>query len=62
MGCYFLERELQELIENGYESNFLDFKTKMYSRKGNPDILKDIMAMANSNHLGKKYIIMGIRR
>lgn len=55
-----LERELLELIENGYESNFLDFKTKMYSRKGTPDILKDIMAMANSNHLGKKYIIMGI--
>ena len=55
-----LEKELLELIENGYESNFLDFKTKMYSRKGTPDILKDIMAMANSNHLGKKYIIMGI--
>lgn len=60
MGCYFLEKELQELIENGYESNFLDFKTKMYSRKGTPDLLKDILAMANSNYPGKKYIIMGI--
>lgn len=48
VGCYFLGKELQELIENGYESNFLDFKTKMNSRKGT-----QILTLANSNHLGK---------
>ena len=56
-----MEKELHDLIENGYESNFLDFKTKMYPSKGKPDLLKDILAMANSNYLGKKYIIMGIQ-
>lgn len=55
-----MEKDLHELVVNGYESNFLDFKTKMYPRKGTVDLLKDILAMANSNFLGKKYIIMGI--
>jgi len=56
-----LEEELIDLIENGYESHFLDFKATMYPSKGTPNLLKDILAMANSNHLGKKYIIMGIQ-
>lgn len=42
------------LIENGFESSNLDFKEKMYPSYGTPDLLKDILAMANSHHKGEK--------
>ena len=50
-----------ELIETGVESAKLDFKEQMYPKNGTPGLLKDILAMANSNHPGKKYIIMGVK-
>lgn len=50
-----------ELIETGFESAKLDFKEKMYPKNGTPELLKDILAMSNSNHPGKKYIIMGVK-
>ena len=56
-----MEDEIKHLIENAIESSDLDFKEKMYPKKGTPDLLKDILAMANSSHLGKKYIVMGIK-
>lgn len=50
-----------QLIKNGYECEYLDFKAKQYNKENNSDLLKDIMAMANSNYLGDKYIIIGIK-
>ncbi|TDK59500.1 ATP-binding protein [Bacillus salipaludis] len=50
-----------DLIENGYECEYLDFKAKQYSAKGTPNLLKDIMAMANAQHEGSKFIIMGVK-
>ena len=50
-----------ELIETGFESAKLDFKEKMYPKNGTPELLKDILAMANSNYPGKKYIILGVK-
>lgn len=52
---------IKDLIENGFESANLDFKEKMYPSNGTPDLLKDILAMANSNHESGKYIIMGVK-
>ncbi|WP_099188532.1 AlbA family DNA-binding domain-containing protein [Tepidibacter mesophilus] len=49
------------LIENGYECDYLDFKAKQYSKEKYESLLKDIMAMANSKYEGDKYIIVGIK-
>jgi hypothetical protein len=52
---------LVNLIEKGYENDFLDFKEKSYSKQNKFELIKDIMAMANSKHDGDKYIITGIK-
>lgn len=56
-----MEEIIADLIESGIESSSLDFKEKMYPKSGTPDLLKDILAMANSSYLGKRYIIMGVK-
>jgi hypothetical protein len=50
-----------KLIENGYESDFLDFKKVQYRRETFHELIVDIMSMANSNNEGDKYIITGIK-
>lgn len=52
---------LKELIDNGFESERLDFMERMYPKHGTPELLKDILAMANSNYTGTKYNIMGVK-
>ncbi|QEY19997.1 ATP-binding protein [Psychrobacillus sp. AK 1817] len=52
---------IKELIENGFESDSLDFKERMYPKNGTPDLLKDILSMANSNYIGPRYIVMGVK-
>jgi hypothetical protein len=52
---------LINLIENGFECDYLDFKENSYSPKNKFELIKDIMAMANSKHDGDKYIITGIK-
>ncbi|MGO4350128.1 helix-turn-helix domain-containing protein [Paenibacillus sp. MCAF9] len=50
-----------ELIQHGFESEYLDFKEKQYSKEKHIDLIADIMAMANSRHVGDKYIIIGVK-
>jgi hypothetical protein len=50
-----------ELIEYGYECDYLDYKEKQYSKEKHRDLIVDIMAMANSRHEGDKFIIVGIK-
>jgi hypothetical protein len=52
---------LTELILYGYENEYLDFKEKQYSKEKHIDLVADVMAMANSRHVGDKYIIIGIK-
>lgn len=52
--------ELENLIINGRECDYLDFKAEIY-RDNKEALIKDIMAMANSVYEGKKYIIMGVK-
>ncbi len=52
---------LIELIENDHECEYLDFKAEQYKKHAKEDLIKDIMAMANSQHNGNKYIIVGIK-
>lgn len=52
--------KIKSLLDNGYECDFLDFKLKQYPAKLNPNFIKDIMAMANSNYIGDKFIVIGV--
>lgn len=53
--------KISELIEIGYECDYLDFKESQYINEKKTDLLKDIMAMANSRHNGDKFIIVGVK-
>ncbi|WP_281884181.1 helix-turn-helix domain-containing protein [Paenibacillus sp. YYML68] len=52
---------IYELIEHGYECDYLDFKDKQYNKDKSIDLIGDIMAMANSRHAGDKFIIIGVK-
>lgn len=52
-------RDIINLIENGNENEYLDFKAKDYVDKG--EFLIDIMSMANSMDEDDKYIIVGVK-
>ncbi|WP_256761618.1 helix-turn-helix domain-containing protein [Cohnella sp. WQ 127256] len=52
---------ISDLLQIGYECEYLDFKEKQYSKDKHMDLVADIMAMANSRHEGDKYIIIGIK-
>ena len=49
-----------ELIENGQETDFCDFKREFYHAAKKADMLKDILAFANSTIYGDKFIIFNI--
>jgi len=53
--------KILELIQFGYECDYLDFKEKQYSKDKATDFITDIMAMANSRHDGDKFIIVGVK-
>jgi predicted HTH transcriptional regulator len=55
-----INEKINNLLEEGYECNFLDFKLKQYPPKLNPNFIKDIIAMANSHYDGDKFIIIGV--
>lgn len=61
------EHRLKDIIEYEDESSYIDFKQVQYIKNKNKDkdmyqeLIKDIMAMANSDYLGDKYIIIGIK-
>jgi predicted HTH transcriptional regulator len=50
-----------ELIQNGQECEYLDFKATEYNKEQYENLLKDVMALANSDYEGEKYIIIGIK-
>lgn len=52
---------LEDLLEEGYESERLDFKATEYRTEQRENIIKDIMAMANSLCEDDKYIITGVK-
>lgn len=52
--------ELKRYIRTKQESEFVDFKEKMYANLAQSDLAKDVAAFANGSAQGDKYIIMGI--
>jgi predicted HTH transcriptional regulator len=51
---------IPQLIVDGRESDWLEFKAEMYSTSKHSSLIKDIMSMANSMNEGNKYIITGV--
>ena len=52
-------KELSDIIKDRYEGDYLDFKATQY--KDNMNLIKDVLAMANSFSELTKYIICGIK-
>jgi hypothetical protein len=55
-----IKEKIKNLLEDGYECDFLDYKLKQYPAKLTPNFIKDVMAMSNSNYEGDKFIIIGV--
>ncbi len=58
------ELKIIDLIENGFENDFLDFKLEMYdfsNENKKKDFLVDMLSLANSAYKGDRYIIIGAR-
>lgn len=58
------ENLLFEIIEKNTESDYVDFKKEIYDFskcQQKEEFLRDILSMANSGHMGEKYIIFGVK-
>lgn len=58
------ENLLFEIIEKNTESDYVDFKKEIYDFskcQQKEEFLKDVLAMANSEFKGEKYIIFGVK-
>ncbi|MDU4959076.1 MAG: ATP-binding protein [Sporomusaceae bacterium] len=53
--------KLEDIIKYEQENTYIDFKKCQYVKEKNQDLIKDIMAMANANYNGEKYIIVGVK-
>lgn len=53
--------ELDDLIRFENENTSLDFKAVQYLKTSHEALIKDIMAMANANVSGDRYIIVGVK-
>lgn len=51
-----------ELIEDYQEGDFLYFKREEYGKAKKHELVKDVLAFANSEHVGAKYIIIGLKK
>lgn len=53
---------IDELIQFHHEGEYLDFKQEEYNDNNKPHLIKDILAFANANVKGDKYIIIGVQK
>ena len=54
--------DIDDLIRYENENTTLDFKAKQYTKQQFGSLLKDVMAMANSDTTSDKFIIVGIKQ
>ncbi|WP_214848766.1 ATP-binding protein [Exiguobacterium sp. s193] len=52
---------IERLIRYEREGSKLDFKQEQYHRMKYPELIKDIMSMANVPSEGKRYIVIGVK-
>ena len=53
------EDEVKEMIDCHQEGDYLDFKEYDYQKDHKEELVKDILALANSHSIRNKYIIIG---
>lgn len=53
--------DIEDLIRFENESTYLDFKAIQYKNANHPNLLKDILAMANASYSGPRFIIIGVK-
>lgn len=51
---------LDDIIRYEPESTYVDFKREEYHSKKYYSLIKDVVAMANANYVGSRYIIIGV--
>lgn len=56
-----IEEEVRELIDCHGESDYLDFKEEDYHKENKVELVKDVIALANSHSTRNKFIIIGIK-
>lgn len=54
------QKRIAELIENGIESDIVDFKQQYYHETKKSEFIKDIISFANATSREDKYIIFGV--
>ncbi|AHJ95546.1 AlbA family DNA-binding domain-containing protein [Hymenobacter swuensis] len=52
---------IQEIILHEAESTAVDFKATAYKPASNPEFIKDVLAMANAQVSGDRYLIVGVK-
>lgn len=57
-----MEERLIEKLLRSPENEYIDFKKTIYRRPSYPNLLLDVMSMANSPYEGNRYIIMGVKQ
>ena len=55
------EEEVKELIDCHGECDYLDFKEEDYHKDNKVELVKDLIALANSHSTRNKYIIIGVK-
>lgn len=53
--------EVLDIILHEAESTAVDFKATAYKPAANPEFIKDVLAMANANVSGDRYLIVGVK-
>jgi hypothetical protein len=56
------DNNINDQIEYEEESSHLDFKAIEYKSSTNAELVKDVLAFANSHHRGDKRIIVGVKK
>lgn len=54
-------RDLEDLARYELENTAVDFKAIQYTRERHEDFLKDVMAMANADVDGDRFVVLGIK-
>ena len=54
------QKRIAELIENGIESDIVDFKQQYYHEAKKSEFIKDIISFANASLREDKYIVFGV--
>lgn len=56
-----MKEEVQELMDCHAEGDYLDFKEENYSKENKEELVKDLIAFANSHSLRDRFILIGAK-